>query len=197
MNKAVDFVKKQIDEFEERVFGRGKTSRLKKNNSKTSKIENLSAKEFSTEPFGKNGKLKPNIKYSVGEHKYIYETDELGRICNCSANELLIKEHLGRLKHNPNTPGKLEGDHAGHLIADVFGGSPELDNLVSQAKDVNLKQYREIEREWEKALKKVPPDEITDLKIEVIYDGKNVRPTAFKIEYCIDGDLVRVPTIYN
>ena len=62
---------------------------------------------------------------------------------------------------------------------------------------MNLKQYREIEREWEKALKKVPPDEITDLKIEVIYDGKNVRPTAFKIEYCIDGDLVRVPTIYN
>ena len=136
--------------------------------------------------------MKPNIKYSDGEHKYIYETDELGRICNCSANELLIKEHLGRLKHNPNTPGKLEGDHAGHLIADVFGGSPELDNLVSQAKDVNLKQDREIEREWEKALKKVPPDEITDLKIEVIYDGNNVRPTAFKIEYCIDGDLVRV-----
>ena len=197
LRKASDFVTNKIDEFEERGFGNGKTSRLKKNNSKTSKIENLSAKEFSTEPFGKNGKLKPNIKYSVGEHKYIYETDELGRICNCSANELLIKEHLGRLKRNPNTPGKLEGDHAGHLIDDVFGGSPELDNLVSQAKDVNLKQYHEIEREWEKALKKVPPDEITDLKIEVIYDGKNVRPTAFKIEYCIDGDLVRVPTIYN
>ena len=91
MNKAVDFVKKQIDEFEERVFRKDKESRLKKNDSKTSKIENLSAKEFSTEPFGKNGKLKPNIKYSVGEHKYFYETDELGRIANCSADELLFK----------------------------------------------------------------------------------------------------------
>jgi len=100
LNKAVDFVKKQIDEFEERVFGKDKESRLKKNNSKTSKIENLSSKEFTTEPFGKDGELKPNIKYSVGEHKYFYETDELGRISNCSADELLLKEHLGRLKYN-------------------------------------------------------------------------------------------------
>ena len=51
--------------------------------------------------------------------------------------------------------------------------------------------------QWEKALKKIPPDEITDLKIEIIYDGKNTRPTAFKIEYCINGDLVDVPPIPN
>ena len=124
----------KIDEFEEKVFGKDKKSRLKKNDSEIPKIENLSSKEFTTEPFGKDGKLKPNIKYSVSEHKYFYETDELGRISNCSADELLLKEHLGRLKYNPNIPGKLERDHAGHLIADVFGVSPELDNLVSQAK---------------------------------------------------------------
>ena len=197
LKKASDFVSNKIDEFEEKVFGKGKKSRLKKNNSETPKIENLGSKEFTTEPFEKDGKLKPNIKYSVGEHKYLYETDEFGRICNCSADELHLKKHLERLKHNPNTPGKLGGDHAGHLIADVFGGSPELDNLVSQAKDVNLKQYRDIERKLEKALKKVPPDEITDLNIKIQYDGKNVRPKAFDIEYCINGRLVRVPTIYN
>ena len=91
----------------------------------------------------------------------------------------------------------MERDHAGHLIADVFGVSPELDNLVSQAKNVNLKQYREIEREWEKALKKVPPDNITDLKIEIIYDGNNVRPNAFNIKYKKNGRVIKVPTIYN
>ena len=63
MNKAVDFVKKQIDEFEERIFGKRKKSRLKKNDSEIPKIENLSSKEFTTEPFGKDGQLKPNIKY--------------------------------------------------------------------------------------------------------------------------------------
>ena len=90
-----------------------------------------------------------------------------------------------------------ERDHAGHLIADVFCVSPELDNLVPQAKNVNLKQYREIEREWEKALKKVPPDNITDLKIEIIYDGNNVRPNAFNIKYKKNGRVIKVPTIYN
>lgn len=88
-------------------------------------------------------------------------------------------------------------DHAGHLIADVFCVSPELDNLVPQAKNVNLKQYREIEREWEKALKKVPPDNITDLKIEIIYDGNNVRPNTFNIKYKKNGRVIKVPTIYN
>ena len=88
-------------------------------------------------------------------------------------------------------------DPAGHLIADVFGVSPELDNLVSQAKNVNLKQYREIEREWEKALKKVPPNNITDLKIEIIYDGNNVRPNTFNIKYKKNGRVIKVPTIYN
>ena len=90
-----------------------------------------------------------------------------------------------------------ERDHAGHLIADVFCVSPELDNLVPQAKNVNLKQYREIEREWEKALKKVPPDNITDLKIEIIYDGNNVRPNTFNIKYKKNGRVIKVPTIYN
>ena len=49
------------------------------------------------------------------------------------------------------------GDDAGHLFADQFGGSPDLDNLVSQSSGLNraLKgkvNYRSIEREWAKAL---------------------------------------------
>ena len=108
-----------------------------------------------------------------------------------------LKKHDARLRHNPNTPGKLADDHAGHLIADLFGGSPELDNLVSQAKNVNLKQYREIEREWEKALSANPPQKVTDIKIEIMYDGKEVRPKAFKIEYRIDGKPYSPDLILN
>ena len=137
LKKASDFVSNKIDEFEEKVFGKGKKSRLKKNNSETPKIENLGSKEFTTEPFEKDGKLKPNIKYSVGEHKYLYETDEFGRICNCSADELHLKKHLERLKHNPNTPGKLGGNHAGHLIADVFGGSGQTHVKIFCFKSLN------------------------------------------------------------
>ncbi|WP_318714318.1 DNA/RNA non-specific endonuclease [Treponema sp.] len=195
LKKASDFVSNKIDEFEEKVFGKGKKSRLKKNNSETPKIENLGSKEFTTEPFEKDGKLKKNIRYKTGEYDYFYETDELGRINLCETKELHIKNHEGRLSHNSATPGKLEDDHAGHLIADMFGGSPELDNLVSQAKVVNQKEYRKIERDWQNALapkptKKKPnpkTQKVTDIKIEIIYDVDNVRPKEFRIEYCIDG----------
>ena len=40
MNKAVDFVKKQIDEFEKRIFGENSKIKPKTNKSKTIKIEN-------------------------------------------------------------------------------------------------------------------------------------------------------------
>ena len=91
----------------------------------------------------------------------------------------------------------MADDPAGHLIADLFGGSPELDNLVSQSKLVNQKVYRDIERKWQKALSAKPPQKLTDIKIEIMYDGKNVRPAAFKIEYRIDGTAYFPDTIYN
>lgn len=134
-------------------------------------------------------------KTAAGEHNYLYETDELGRICKCSADNLHMKSHDGRLRHNPNTPGKQEEDHAGHLIADIFGGSPELDNLVTQSKAVNQKLYRNIEIDWQTALEKGV--KVTDIKIEILYNENNVQPTAFKVEYRINNKLVTVPPIPN
>ncbi|GEL05963.1 hypothetical protein HNQ42_002198 [Rummeliibacillus stabekisii] len=87
-----------------------------------------------------------------------------------------------------NTPGKIKGqDHAGHLAGDRFGGSPKIDNLVSQLSDVNLKQYKKIENEWAAALKETPPKEVT-VNVEVIYSGKDMRPEKFSVKYTIDGE---------
>ena len=47
-----------------------------------------------------------------------------------------------------STPGKVQGDHAGHLAGDRFGGSPDIDNLVSQMRTVNLSQYKKLENKW-------------------------------------------------
>ncbi|HFU7057226.1 TPA: DNA/RNA non-specific endonuclease [Bacillus cereus] len=33
-------------------------------------------------------------------------------------------------------------DYAGHLAGDRFEGSPEIESLVSQLTDVNLKKYK-------------------------------------------------------
>ena len=134
-----------------------------------------------------DGKVpKPNVVYEAGEHSYLYRTDEVGRIDRAYAEDLQLKLHEGRLPHNSNTPDKEIGDHAGHIFGDLFGGSPELDNLVSQAKDVNLKEYRRIERDWADALKSNPPKKV-EVDVKINYEGSSMRPTSFEVNYKIDG----------
>ncbi len=131
-----------------------------------------------------NGRLKPNISYQSGEHNYVYRTNENGLIANARTDGLQIKTHSGRLNHNPNTYGKVEGDQAGHLFGDRFGGSPELDNLVSQARNVNQSEFKIIENRWANALRN--RQQVT-VDITINYTKGNARPVSFDISYTIDG----------
>lgn len=146
------------------------------------KVKKIS-KEFVENPFDEFKKLKKSVRYRQGEFGYFTETDEFGRI-DFAETENLQLSITERAKHNGNTPGKLEGDHAGHVFGDRFGGSPELDNLVSQASNVNLSKFKVIENRWAKALKN---GEKVEVKIKVIYEGNDLRPSKFQIEYIIDG----------
>ena len=140
--------------------------------------------DLEVKPFDESGKLKPNIKYKAGEFDYLYETDSLGRINKFETDDLKLTERENRLPHNSNTPGKLKGDHAGHLAGDRFGGSPELDNLVSQSSNVNLSQYKKIENQWAKELKE---GKRVKVNVEIKYDGNSLRPSGFSVKYEIDG----------
>ncbi|MFC3932569.1 DNA/RNA non-specific endonuclease [Streptococcus dentapri] len=93
------------------------------------------------------------MTYQASEFEYLYQTDDLGRLDNWHTDELQLTERDVRLRHDPNTPGKQSGDHAGHIAGDRFGGSPLRDNLVSQLSDVNLSSYKKIENQWAKAVK--------------------------------------------
>ena len=143
-------------------------------------------KVFTDNPFDEAGNLKPNIKYQTGEFKYNYETDANGRISNWNTDNLQLTERDGRLNYNSDFLGKIEGDHAGHLAGDRFGGSPELDNIVSQSQNVNLSQYKKIENQWAKAISE--GKEVT-VNIDIKYDGDGFRPIEFNVEYTIDGDF--------
>jgi RHS repeat-associated protein len=126
------------------------------------------------------------LQYIAGEHKYLYTTDKSSRILIAETDNLKLKTHEGRLAYDPNTPGKISGDHAGHLFADLFGGDPTLKNLVSQASNVNQSAFRTIENVWKKAIeagKKV------EVKIKLKYDGDSVRPNSFDVTYKIDGKI--------
>lgn len=131
-----------------------------------------------------DGKLKPNVTYRTGEHGYVYRTNGDGLIEHATADRLQLKTHQGRLNHNPNTYGKQAGDHAGHLFGDRFGGSPELDNLVSQARSVNLSDFKVIENSWAKALSE---GKTVSVDIVIHYASGSARPTSFDVSYIIDG----------
>lgn len=127
--------------------------------------------------------MKPNVKYQTGEHEYIYQTNEDGLISHASTDNLQIKTHESRLNHNSNTYGKEIGDHAGHIFGDRFGGSPELDNLVSQAQRVNQSEFKVIENEWAKALEN---GQKVTVDIDINYASSSSRPTSFDVSYTID-----------
>ncbi len=153
-------------------------------------------------PYAAGGGLKPNVRYRSSapgtNRKYYYETNAQGLIERVTVRELHLKaSDRDRLKHDRNTPDKLSTDEAGHLIADVFDGSPALDNLVSQAMKVNRgagSKWAAMERQWRSALSANPPKKVTDIEIEVQYDGSK-RPTGFEIKYKIDGvrRTVKIP----
>ena len=148
---------------------------------------NLSEKVKYGEHFTKvDGKkaLKPNIEYTTKEG-YQYKTDGSGRISNVEA-----KLELGKAERNlyaQRTVGgenRLSNDDGGHLIASIFKGSGEIDNLVPMDATLNRKEYKAIETTWKKAL---GAGKEVSVKVKPIHEGKSSRPTEFKISYTIDG----------
>lgn len=136
-----------------------------------------------------DGKLKPNVTYQTGEHEYLYNTNERGNICWARTGDgegLQLKTHEGRLQHNPNSPGKLPGDQAGHVIGDRFGGSPELDNILSQLGKSNQGSYKQLENQWARALEN---GQNVQVDIRTYYHPDGVRPKSYYIRYWIDGEF--------
>lgn len=156
-------------------------------------FKKVSAKlKYVDDPFDTNGMLKPNVSYTTGKKgsgiQYRYTTDSKGRINSAQAKPLKL-DKSGRVPHNSKTPDKQAGDHAGHLFGDRFGGSPELDNLVSQAQHINLSEFKKIENNW---ANQIAAGKTVDVDIKVHY-GQGSRPTSFTVTEVIDG----VPTTHT
>lgn len=122
--------------------------------------------------------LKPDIDYTTKEG-YYYKTDSNGRISNVEA-----KLDLGKAERNQyaqRTVGgkdRLPNDDGGHLIASIFKGSGEIDNLVPMNATLNRSEYKTLENTWKKTLEE--GKEVT-IKVKPIYEEKSSRPSEFKI----------------
>lgn len=138
-----------------------------------------------------NGKkaLKPDVEYTTNEG-YRYTTDSHRRISSAEANLQLGK--ADRNQYAQRTAGgedRLTTDDGGHLIASIFKGSGEIDNLVPMNSTLNGSEYKTLENTWKGALE---AGKTVEVKIEPIYGGNSVRPSKFEVEYKIDGKKYEV-----
>lgn len=130
--------------------------------------------------------LKPNVKYTSPEG-YTYRTDDLRRIVNCKGN--LKRGIAQRNEYAQRIVGRedrLPDDEGGHLIASIFKGSGNIDNLVPMNANLNKGEWKRLENAWQNALDEIPPHQV-EVEIIPIYKGNSLRPSRFIIEYKIDG----------
>lgn len=138
-----------------------------------------------------NGKkaLKLNIEYKTKEG-YHYKTDSEGRISNVEARLQLGKaERNNYAQRTVGREDRLPNDDGGHLIASIFKGSGEIDNLVPMNATLNRKEYKNLETSWKKALES---GKTVEVKIEPIYKGNSSRPSKSEVEYKINGKKYEV-----
>lgn len=125
--------------------------------------------------------MLPNADYTL--NGYRYRTDANGNISDVSG-KLRVKS--GKRPGISDTPkGMTAGDERGHLIADVFGGSNKIGNLVAMGFDLNRVSYRALEKKLYDAAN---AGRDVSICIEVKYDGSG-RPTKLVLVYSIDGEV--------
>ncbi|WP_066057182.1 DNA/RNA non-specific endonuclease [Robertmurraya korlensis] len=140
---------------------------------------------------GKRGRkeLAPNVLY-VTQDAYKYTTDDLGRIVDVEADNLILQEadrNLG-MQRAAGREDRLPDDDGGHLIGSQFHGSGDIDNLVAQNSQINRSggEWYKMETVWANALKEVPPKKVS-VRIEPVYNGDSLRPSSFEIYYKVEG----------
>lgn len=130
------------------------------------------------------GYLKPNNDYTSGENNYSYTTDSQGRIIHAEAFPLKEKPRDDRLFHNSQSPEKINGDDAGHIIGDQFGGSPDVDNIISQRAGLNRGEYKMLEGYLRNELKQ---GNHVDASYDLKYQNDSRRPSEMSIKYRINN----------
>ncbi len=125
--------------------------------------------------------LLPDNSYEINGYKY--QTDCQGRIV--SAEGMLRLKNEKRDVINTDVKDMKEGDERGHIIADQFGGSNHIDNLVAMGFDVNRRDYKKFEN---MCAKEISAGKDVNVSVKLDYDDKTARPSKFTVSYTIDGE---------
>ncbi|GGJ94769.1 hypothetical protein GCM10007063_16620 [Lentibacillus kapialis] len=183
--------------------GDGRSSRVDSNSNRGTANSNKVEVSYGKHIQRNNNKkvLQPSVKYKTKEG-YSYETDEFGRIDDVEA-ELQIGSGSRNqyAQSNVGEPDRIRGnypdrDDGGHLIANQFNGSGDIDNLVAMNSQINQSggKWHQLEQEWASALEK---NENVKVKIKPQYTSNSTRPERFIVEYSIDNGRAKKVTIQN
>ena len=89
---------------------------------------------------------------------------------------------------------RKKGDEGGHLIASIFDGSGNLDNLVPMRRNLNRGDWRSMENTWKSALKK---GQKVQVEIKINYSGASQRPISFDVRYKIGKNVWKTEKFKN
>ncbi|EEL45877.1 hypothetical protein bcere0021_20090 [Bacillus cereus Rock3-42] len=177
-------------------------SKVVKGTGKNSEITEITGENFGEHIIkGKNGRkeLAPNVRY-ITEENYKYTTDELGRIVDVNAEELILQKGTRNpgMQVAAGREDRLVDDDGGHLIGTQFRGSGDIDNLLAQNRQINRSggEWYKMETEWANALKEIPPKKVS-VKIKPVFVGTSLRPDSYKVVYEIEGKGIFKKTIEN
>ncbi|MGG0289479.1 DNA/RNA non-specific endonuclease [Bacillus pacificus] len=182
--------------------GVSKEGSVAKGTGKNSEITEITGENFGEHIIkGKNGRkeLAPNVRY-ITEENYKYTTDELGRIVDVNAEELILQKGTRNpgMQVAAGREDRLVDDDGGHLIGTQFRGSGDIDNLLAQNRQINRSggEWYKMETEWANALKEIPPKKVS-VKIKPVFVGTSLRPDSYKVVYEIEGKGIFKKTIEN
>ena len=142
------------------------------------------------------GRLVKNA-IRINKQGHLSKTDDLGRLTQVEAKELKLVDGARKpynqqkvvreaKKRNPAkyTDRNYDG---GHIIARIFGGSPDIDNIVPMPRNVNRVKWREMEKKIAESLKS--GNRVTDFKVKINYRGADKMPYSFHVKYKVHGKV--------
>lgn len=124
----------------------------------------------------------PNTQYTV--NGYTYQSDENGRIIHGEGN-LSVKDGE-RAALNAKVSDMRDTDQRGHIIADIFGGSNQNDNLVAQLQSINQGSYKVLESSLSELIRS---QNQVHGNYTIEYADHSSRPSAVTVNYSINDGI--------
>lgn len=149
--------------------------------------------------------LMKDFIYEVDNGRFIFETDQLGRVKKITDNNVNYNSsNAGRRNGTAQQrakkvkDGKNPGDDGGHMASAESGGPVEQINYFPQNPDFNQPPglWREMEM-YLKGLKDGDPSSIFKFEVIPSFSGNSKRPSKFFVKISKNGTPVSIPNEYR